>query len=200
VITVNLFIGDYLRSNSSSRYRRKYSNSLWHLDWHEIRDLRWRGKWLIAYEDDASCFITDFGIDDNPSSDYAAFILERAISIYGKPATLLTSRNSVLFKVECDRRVKGITEFEDCLLKYKMKLLVRETSHSQANGKIGKFFSKFESCIKYFESISDLMNWYNNIRPHGSLGLNTPVKVYHKNTPILDEISYSSNVENCEMP
>ena len=26
------------------RYEREYSNSLWHVDWHEIKDPRWKGR------------------------------------------------------------------------------------------------------------------------------------------------------------
>jgi putative transposase len=32
------------------RYEREFSNSLWHVDWHEIKDPRWKGQWIIAYE------------------------------------------------------------------------------------------------------------------------------------------------------
>jgi len=35
------------------KYEREYSNSLWHVDWHEIKDPRWKGLWLIVYEDDS---------------------------------------------------------------------------------------------------------------------------------------------------
>ena len=45
----------------AGKYEREYSNSLWHVDWHEVEDLRWKGQWLIAYEDDASRFITGHG-------------------------------------------------------------------------------------------------------------------------------------------
>ncbi len=35
------------------RYKREYSNSLWHTDWHTIHDSRWDGKQLITFEDGA---------------------------------------------------------------------------------------------------------------------------------------------------
>jgi hypothetical protein len=38
--------------------------SLWHTDWYLIEDDRWRGKWFIAYLDDASRFIVGYGIFD----------------------------------------------------------------------------------------------------------------------------------------
>jgi len=30
------------------RYERENSNSLWHVDWHEIKDQRWKGLWLMC--------------------------------------------------------------------------------------------------------------------------------------------------------
>lgn len=45
------------------KYERKHSMSLWHTDWYMIKDdKRGSGKWLIAYLDDASRFITGYDI------------------------------------------------------------------------------------------------------------------------------------------
>ena len=33
------------------RYERKYSNAMWHIDWHMIKDPRWHNLWLICYLD-----------------------------------------------------------------------------------------------------------------------------------------------------
>ena len=53
------------------RYEREYSNSLWHVDWHEIKDPRWKGLWLIVYEDDSSRFIVGYGVYPTPTSKYS---------------------------------------------------------------------------------------------------------------------------------
>ena len=53
------------------RYEREHSNSLWHTDWHEIKDARWKGKWLTANEDDASRFIAGYGYHETPKSEYS---------------------------------------------------------------------------------------------------------------------------------
>ncbi|MDG6953552.1 MAG: hypothetical protein JRN33_01030 [Nitrososphaerota archaeon] len=44
------------------RYDMEYSNSLWHVDWHEVKDLRRKWRWLIACEDDASRFVRGHGV------------------------------------------------------------------------------------------------------------------------------------------
>ncbi len=40
------------------RYERKHSNSMWHTDWHVMKDPRFRGLNLITYLDDASRCVT----------------------------------------------------------------------------------------------------------------------------------------------
>ena len=42
---------------SGVRYERTYSNSMWHTDYKLLDD----GRWFIAYQDDASRFLTGFG-------------------------------------------------------------------------------------------------------------------------------------------
>src|SRR5712692_2983605 len=32
------------------RWEREHSNSLWHVDWHEMKDKRWKGMWLVVYD------------------------------------------------------------------------------------------------------------------------------------------------------
>ena len=39
------------------RYEREHSNSLWHADWHKVKDPRWKDQWLVCYEADASRFM-----------------------------------------------------------------------------------------------------------------------------------------------
>ncbi|MFP3171365.1 MAG: hypothetical protein RXQ98_09160, partial [Sulfolobaceae archaeon] len=49
------------------RYEREYSNSLWRVDWHEIKDPRWKGLWLIVYEY-FSRFIVGYRVYPTPTS------------------------------------------------------------------------------------------------------------------------------------
>src|SRR5215469_2905717 len=72
------------------KYERRHSMSLWHTDWYLIEDERWRGKWLIAYLDDASRFIVGYGIFDEATTENAISILDDCINRYGKPLELLT--------------------------------------------------------------------------------------------------------------
>ncbi len=168
------------------RYEREYSNSLWHADWHCIKDPRWRDQWLICYEDDASRLITGYGVNSTPTSEYSVKVLDSAIARYGKPAAMISDHGSTFYAVESDKRDKGLTEFEIYLLKNKIRFIVGRVRHPQSNGKIEKFFDIFESKIRYFSSIDEFMYWYNCIRPHGAFDiskLETPIKMFYARMP-----------------
>jgi len=132
------------------RYEREHSNSLWHTDWHQIKDPRWRGQWLIAYEDDASRLITSFGVYPTLTSDYSVEVLDRAVKEYGKPASILSDHGSTFYAVESVAREKGLTVFEKHLLKNKIRFITGRVDHPQTNGKIEKFFDIFDKKVKFF--------------------------------------------------
>ncbi len=161
---------------------RMFSNSMWQVDWHEIKDRRWRNNWLLAYQDDASRFVTGFTIQECATSVTSASTLEQAIEANGKPACLRVYRSSNFERVESDRRERGITEVEKSILKHKIKITLDENLEGARYGKIAKLFSLFERTSKYFQSINEFVRWYNNLRPHGSLGLFTPLQAFQRKT------------------
>lgn len=180
------------------RYEREHSNSLWHTDWHEIKDPRWKGMWLTAYEDDASRFITGFGVHETLTSAYSVVALESAIKEHGKPASILSDHGTTFYSMESERREKGMTEFEKCLLRHKIRFILGRVNHPQTNGKIEKFFDIFENKIKWFKSIEEFMSWYNTVRPHGALDLKTPVEAYYGKMAETDALEYPLSMEEEE--
>jgi putative transposase len=165
------------------RYEREHSNSLWHVDWHRIKDPRWAGQWLICYEDDASRFITGRGVYPTLTSPYSVDVLDPAIRRYGKPKSILSDHGSTFYAVESVAREKGLTEFEKYLLRNKITFITGRVDHPQTNGKIEKFFDIFEKKVKFFSSIEEFMRWYNCDRPHGAFELSkleTPVQMFYK--------------------
>jgi putative transposase len=174
---------------------RMFSNSLWQVDWHEIKDHRWRNKWLIAYQDDASRFVTGFTFQEHATSDISGSTLEQAIADNGKPARLRVYRKSHFERIESERREEGITEVEKCILKHKIKLTLDEKVEGVRYGKIAKLFSLFERTSKYFQSVNEFVHWYNSLRPHGSLGLLTPLQAFHRKTAYVEVITYPNYLE-----
>lgn len=170
------------------RYEREYSNSLWHVDWHEIKDPRWKGQWLIAYEDDASRFISAHGVYPTLTSQYSVDVLDRAIREHGRPKSILSDHGSTFYAVEARERERGLTEFEKYLLRNHIRQILGRVNHPQTNGKIEKWFDIFEKKIKFFSSIDDCISWYNTIKPHGALDLKTPIKAYYEKMPQLDAL------------
>jgi putative transposase len=165
------------------RYEREHSNSLWHTDWHKIKDPRWKDQWLTCYEDDASRCITGHGVYPTLTSQYSVEVLKRSIERFGKPRSILSDHGSTFYAVESVAREKGLTEFEKYLLRNKITFITGRVDHPQTNGKIEKFFDIFEKKIRFFPTIDEFMDWYNNVRPHGAFDLSkieTPIQMFYK--------------------
>ncbi|MDG6928570.1 MAG: transposase [Nitrososphaerota archaeon] len=162
------------------RYEREYSNSMWHADWHEIKDKRWKGEWLILYEDDASRFVTGHGKFGEATSSHSVEILKEAMMKYGRPKSILTDRGIQFYAVETEMRRKGLTEFELFLLRNHVRQILARVSHPQTNGKVEKLFDEFEKKVKFFSSVEEWVRWYNVIRPHGALDFDTPYRAYYR--------------------
>ena len=89
------------------RYERKHTNSMWRTDYKQLDD----GRWLISYEDDASRFVTGWGVFDEATTEHAIEVLDKAISEYGKPRPILSDRGSQ-FATASEKKSKGVSEFE----------------------------------------------------------------------------------------
>lgn len=177
------------------RYEREYSNSLWHVDWYEMKDPRWRGMQLIVYEDDASRFIVGYGLFKNATSDNSVEVLKQAIARYGKPKSVLSDRGIQFYAIEAEAREKGLTEFETFLMRNHIRHVLGRVSHPQTNGKVEKLFDEIGKKIKFFSSIDECVEWYNTIKPHGALDLETPIDAYYEKMPQLDALIDPSILE-----
>ncbi len=166
------------------RYEREHSNSLWHVDWHEMKSSIYKGKWLVIYEDDASRYIIAYGVFDSPSSVNALNVLKEAIREHGRPASILSDRGSSFYAVEAEAKAKGLTEFELYLMRNHIRQILSRVNHPQTNGKLEKLFDTVERGLtKGFSPIEECIHWYNCIKPHGALDLEsaeTPLEAYYR--------------------
>jgi putative transposase len=164
---------------------------------------RWKDKWLICYEDDASRFIAGHGVYPTLASPYSVEVLDRAIKRYGKPKSILSDHGSTFYAVESVAREKGLTEFERHLLKNKIKFITGRVDHPQTNGKIEKFFDIFEKKVRFFfSSIDEFFEWYNCDRPHGAFDLSkleTPVQMFYRTMEDRESIIDPEVLTRCEM-
>ena len=165
------------------RYEREHSNSLWHTDWKFIEGQ----GWFTAYLDDASRFVTSYGLFPEATSKHSVSVLDNAISKHGKPAGILTDRGTQFYATESEEKEKGLTEFEKHLISNDIRQILGRVQHPQTNGKIERFFRTVEEKLPRFNNnIDSLMEWYNMRRPHMSLNLDvieTPYKAYLRKMP-----------------
>jgi len=79
----------------------------------------WRGKWLIVYLDDASRFLTGWGLFDEPTTENTISVLDKAMKYYGKPSAILTDHGSQFYLNYGYDKSPGITLFQEYLTKHK---------------------------------------------------------------------------------
>ena len=157
---------------SGSNMKESTARVLWHTDWYQIKDDyddRVKGKWLIAYLDDASRFIVGYGVFDEATAENAISVLERSINRYGKPLELLTDHGSQFYANFGEIKAFGISKFQQYLADRKINYILGRIQHPQTNGKIERFYETFQSKVEHFSSIEEFVIWYNTKRPHMSL-------------------------------
>lgn len=166
------------------RYERSHSMSLWHTDWCWVPSL---GKWLIAYEDDASRLITGYGTFTRATSDNAIQVYRQAAHRYGDPDELLTDRGTQFYADAGEKKARGLSSFEQFLIRRGVHQIVGRVNHPQTNGKIERFYGTVADKLPDFDDDLDrLVEWHNDSKPHMSLRwrrLETPNKAFWVRLP-----------------
>lgn len=159
------------------RFERYKSNSLWHTDWTKI------GKEnLIAYIDDASRFVTGWGLFKHATTANSILVLERAVATHGVPKAMLTGRDIQFYvSKQKGRKEPEASEFDKYLKVHNIKHILARVNHPQTNGKVERLFGTVKQKRKEFSSLEELFYWYNQVRPHMSLRqdvLETPAQAF----------------------
>ena len=178
------------------RFERRYSNAMLHVDWHVMKDPRFRGYNLITYLDDASRCIVGAGVFKEATSENAVQVLRDAIARFGTPATIL-SDNGSCFVGRSGRRTPTKswrpTVFEAELLDRGIELINSRPHHPQTNGKLERFHRTLEEELQHFDSLSEYIEFYNEKRLHWSLDIDNgevPLLAFH-NKKVPDAIRNS---------
>ena len=141
------------------RYERKYSNAMWHTDWHVMKGGPWRGMNLIAYLDDASRCIVAAQLFTEATSENAVSVLGEAIDKFGAPATILSDNGACFVGRNGRRREKAPsgrwkpTAFEAELLDRGIELINSRPYHPQTNGKLERFFWTLEEEVSRLQAV-----------------------------------------------
>ena len=155
------------------RFQRLYSNAMWHVDWHEMKNPCLKGLQFIAYLDDASRCVTGFGLFQHATAENSIAILQKAIREFGTPGQVL-SDHGVQFTSNYDvpeGRQRSLTRFELELAERGIAHVLARVRHPQTNGKIERFFRTLELEIGRFRSLPDFVGYYNEKRLHFSLDI-----------------------------
>ena len=174
------------------RYERTHSNSMWHTDYKQLPDKRW----FICYLDDASRFVTAWGVFPEATTENAIAVLEEAIKLYGKPASIMTDHGSQFYANEAEARKRGESTYEKKLVELGIRQILARVKHPQTNGKLERFHGEIQRKLHRFEASSyagavrdpvsghvggpfhteppkpaleRFMEWYNYNRAHMSL-------------------------------
>lgn len=171
------------------RYERTHSNSLWHTDWKQIHGGMHDGRWFLCYEDDASRFVTGYGIFDNATTENALRVLDGAIKNHGRPASIMTDHGAQFYASKRGSGGSGGSRFERRLVELGIRQILAGVGHPQTNGKVERLHGEIQRKLHEFESImmrkSDpmdlFMRWYNYDRPHMSLNDGeTPAEAFER--------------------
>ena len=148
------------------RYERKHSFSLGHMDWHESKVIM--GKWVVAWEDDASRKILAGGEFDNATTENSIKVVKEAKKVAWESysAILLalnTDKGSQFYANKKDTNgIRGKAKFEKFLEKEGIKHITSRRNHPQTNGKSERWFRTYNEKRKEFKSFKKFIDWYNN--------------------------------------
>ncbi len=158
------------------RYERRHSNSLWHADWKE-----WNGKQLIVFEDDASRFITGWGLFDSASAENSLQVFAVAVDKYGAPKQLLTDNGSHFCNAFDKKDLRHV--FHGGVAAAGVQHVFTRVKHPQCNGKNERVFRTLNHEAKRLGSMEKAVEFYNCKRPHMSLrweALETPIMAFQR--------------------
>ena len=154
------------RQRKYSRYERKHSFSLVHLDWHESKVIE--GKHVCVVLDDASRNIICGGEFVNEEAEHNIKLMKRAIKIaYEKYSSLIrecnTDKGSQFYGNKNDNQGnRGKAEFELFLEEQEINHLPSRRNHPQTNGKNERWFRTYEEHRGRFNTFEEFVYWYNN--------------------------------------
>ena len=159
------------------RYERRFSNSLWHADWFEEPH-----EQIMLLEDDASRFITAYGVFSNTNMQNSNQVLNQAISSYSIPKQMMTDHGTQftsLPRETCPDPQQN--KFQQLLKHYGITHIKARVKHPQSNGKVERVGQTIKQLRKHFPNWDETIYYYNFERPHSSLEnghLRTPYQAF----------------------
>lgn len=160
------------------------SNDMWQIDYVELGRDRVTGAAVsfLSIMDDHSRKVLSANVSTTATTDEVLAIMEETITIYGKPAAILSdhgtqwysvSGGTSRFDVRCEE--KGIDHIMGAIRKPTTQGKV-ERWHGSIRREAG--LPECASTDQYLELMDKFVCFYNSLRPHHSIGLKTPDWAY----------------------
>jgi len=162
------------------RYEREHSLSAVHMDWYYNSEI---DVWVCPVLDDASRFLLSIIETKSPTTAASIKVLNEAYEryIYLRPIQeVIVDHGSQFTANKRDKKGKAKHRFEKYCEENGIKLVFTRYNHPQSNGKVERFFQTYQRFRGKFANVEEFRNWYNRVRPHFSLDLMTPEKVFYE--------------------
>ncbi len=151
------------------RYERKYSNTIWHVDWHTVKDPRLRGLNPVTFLGDSSRCIMAAQTFAWTTSENVVITPCNIIDRFGTPAHILSENgrcfNGGRSKKNMPRRTWRPTPFEAELLDCKIRPINSGPYHLETNGNLEQLHGSMEAEIGHYESMNAHIKYYDKRRP-----------------------------------
>lgn len=161
-----------------TRYERKHSGSLGHMDTHNCK---WnRGMKLVTLLDDASRKIFAAHEGSNSNTQTSILVVKEGMQEAWKYMVLInainTDRGTEFFAAKKGKKHKVEHGFVGFLKTQSIRHIPSGLKNPQTNGKLERFHQEYEKHRPSFSSLKEFIDWYNN-RIHGELRT-TPNKAF----------------------
>jgi transposase InsO family protein len=171
------------------RFERRFSNSLWQMDY----TLLGPGRWLLVILDDASRLIVGYGLTRRPTAEFAWATFHGAGERYGYPRQLLTDHGTQFTKEPhealglFDRKLRDLERERGIRVAH----IHGRVKHPQTGGKVERVNGTIKASLRrrwpdggpVFRDADDVIAWYNTRKPHMSLDFEhaeTPLEAFER--------------------
>ena len=168
------------------RFEAPHRNSLWQLDFTELRVGSER-RWLLVIEDDFSRFIVGHVLAEGPTSEVVVAAMREAIRLHGKPERVYTDRGAAF------TAWRDVTSCEQFLDEQLIDHSLRKAHRPQGGGKIESVIGTvqrelwevvhFDDVAEAERALAAFFADYNHRRAHLGIGSLVPADRFYGRWP-----------------
>ena len=168
------------------RFEAPHRNSLWQLDFTELRVGSER-RWLLVIEDDFSRFVVGHVLAEGPTSEVVVAAMREAIRLHGKPERVYTDRGAAF------TAWRDVTSCEQFLDEQLIDHSLRKAHRPQGGGKIESVIGTVQRElweVVHFDDVAEAERGlaaffadYNHRRAHLGIGSLVPADRFYGRWP-----------------